>query len=46
MSLLTVRSDYTVLCKGKNHCMADLLFDWFELNQTSKSVVNVTESKK
>ena len=25
---------------GKYHCMADLLFDWFGLEQTSKTVSN------
>ena len=29
-----------LLCKGKYHCTADLLFDWFGFLQTSKCVVN------
>ena len=30
-----------LLCKGNYHCMADLLFDRFGSDQTSKSVVNL-----
>ena len=26
--------------KGKYHCTADLLFEWFGFNQTSKYVTN------
>ena len=29
-----------LLCKGKFHCTADLLFEWFGFARTSKSVVN------
>jgi len=28
--------------RGKYHCMADLLFDWFGMNQTNKTVVHST----
>ena len=28
------------------HCMADLLFDWFGFNQSSKSVSNSTQAKQ
>ena len=29
-----------LLCKGKYHCMTDLLFDWFGFDQTMKCVVD------
>ena len=29
-----------LLCKEKYHCTADLLFDWFGFDQTSKYVVD------
>ena len=32
--------------KGKYHCMADLLFDRFGFDKTSKSVVHSTKPKK
>ena len=32
--------------KGKYHCKADLLFDWFAFDQTSKSVVHTTQAKQ
>ena len=32
-----------LLCKGKYHCMADLLFGWFGFNQT---ISNSTKAKK
>ena len=35
-----------LLCKGKYHCMTDLLFEWFGFNQTSKYVVNSTKSNQ
>ena len=31
-----------LLRKGKYRCMADLLFDWFRIDQTSKSGVHST----
>ena len=30
--------------KGKYHCMADLLFDGFGFDQTSKTVLNATDA--
>ena len=36
-------TEYThLLCKGKYHCMVDLLFDWFGYKQTCKCVFNST----
>ena len=32
--------------RGKYHFMADLLFDWFGFDQTSKTVVHLTEAKQ
>ena len=32
--------------RGKYHCTADLLFDWFGFNQTSKTVVHSTWAKQ
>ena len=32
--------------RGKDHCMADLLFDWFGFNQTSKAYQNSTKAKQ
>ena len=32
--------------RGKYHCMSDLMFDWFGLDQTSKTVVNSAEAKQ
>ena len=29
-----------LLCKEKCHYLADILFDWFGINQTSKYVTN------
>ena len=29
-------------CRGKYHCMANLLFDWFEFTQPGKTVVHIT----
>ena len=29
-----------LLCQGKYRCMDDLLFGWFGIHQTSRSVVN------
>ena len=34
------------LNKGKYHCVADLLSDWFGLTQTGKSVVNSPYTKQ
>ena len=34
------------LRKGKYHCAAKLLFDWFRFNQTSKYVFNSTYEKQ
>ena len=33
------------LCKGKYHCTDVLLFDWFGIHQTSKSVTNLILTK-
>ena len=30
-----------LLCKGKNGCTADLLFDWFRFGQTSKLTISI-----
>ena len=35
-----------LLCKWKFHSMADLLLDWFDLNQIWKSVSNSTQAKQ
>ena len=35
-----------LLCKGKYHCTADLLFDWFGFNQTCESVSNSSYAKQ
>ena len=32
--------------RGKYHCMADLLFDWFGFDQTSKYVANSKQAKR
>ena len=32
--------------RGKDHCMADLLFDWFRFQQTSKTVNPSTKAKQ
>ena len=32
--------------RGKYHCMADLLFDWFGFDRTSKYVANLTEAEQ
>ena len=32
--------------RGNYHCMADLLFDWFGFDQTSKTVVHSTFAKQ
>ena len=34
------------LCKGKYHCLADLLFDWFGFDLTCKSLSNWTKAKQ
>ena len=34
------------ICKGKCHCTADLLFDWFVFNQTSKYVNNLSKTSE
>ena len=35
------QADHTdLICMGKYHCMADLLFDWFEFDQTSVAATN------
>ena len=31
---------------GKYHCTADILFDWFGFDQTSKYVANTTYAKQ
>ena len=36
----------TLLCKGKYHWTADLLFDWFVFNQVNKSIVDLTQAKQ
>ena len=35
-----------LLCKGKYHCTADLLLDWFGFEQTSKSVDSFNTTKQ
>ena len=35
-----------LLCKGKYHCTAELLFDWLVFGQTSKSVYNFNSTKQ
>ena len=35
-----------LLCKGKYHCMTDLLFDWFGFDQTSQTVVHSMQAKQ
>ena len=35
-----------LLHKGKYHCKADLLFDWFGFYQTCKSLSNSTQDKQ
>ena len=35
-----------LLCKGKYQCMADLLFDWFGFDQTSKADAYSTKAKQ
>ena len=35
-----------LLCEGNDHCMADLLFDWFGFDQTCKSQSNSTQAKQ
>ena len=35
-----------LLCKGKYHCMADLLFDWFVFDQTCKYLSKSTKAKQ
>ena len=32
--------------RGKYHCMTDLLFDWFELDQTSEADANSTNAEQ
>ena len=32
--------------RGKFHCTADLLFDWFGFDQTSKAVANSTKARQ
>ena len=32
--------------RGKYHCTADLLFDWFGYGQTSKADANSTKAKQ
>ena len=32
--------------RGKYHCMADLLFDWFGFDQTSQTVVHSMQAKQ
>ena len=32
--------------KGKYHCTADLLFDWFGFDHASKTVVHSTQAKQ
>ena len=32
--------------RGKYHCTADLLFDWFRFDQTGKTVVHATQAKQ
>ena len=32
-----------LLCKGKYHCMTDLLFDWFGFDRTCKCLSNSTQ---
>ena len=43
--ILYPKSETTsILCKGKYHCTADLLFDWLGFGQTSKSVVLIQQN--
>ena len=41
ITILTRWKDLRLLCKGKDDCMADLLFQWIGFNQTNKSFANV-----
>ena len=43
---LVVSENTHLLHKGKCHCMADLLFDWFGFDQTCKSLSNSTQAKQ
>ena len=46
MFTILVEEDNThLLCKGKYHRRADLLFYWFGFNQTSKYVTNSASAK-
>ena len=39
----SIKADYThLLCKGKYHWTAYLLFNWFGFDQTNKSVAILT----
>ena len=38
------KKDTHLLSKWKDHCLADLLFDWFRFKQTSKYVVHSSKT--
>ena len=45
--LMKTKSENTqLLCKGKYHCSADLLLDWFGFGLTSKSVESFNATKQ
>ena len=45
-AILRLVSAKNTLQIGNYHCPADLLFDWFGFDQTSKTVVNATVAKQ
>ena len=45
-AILRLVSAKNTLHIGNYHCPADLLFDWFRFDQTSKTVVNATVAKQ
>ena len=48
--LMPINPENTLFVRGKYHCMADLMFDWFVFDQTCKSLsgkqLNPNQSNK